>query len=269
MASVADLYEEAQAWPAEIAGSLARYVLSSHAAKARRCLVAGAATGLNDALPLARSAGPGDRILAGDIDPSCLERLRERAAAEGLRNLRVRRLDVTGDLSFLGRFDLLTLFFVIHRVDRWEAVVDRLCARLAPGGSFFISEFAGPGGLVYLSNEGGATSFDPVSRLLRRYFDLRGTRYQAPLRSSLIGPVRARLGSLLQPREHRDWSWRQVLTPADVLRRIEQRAFAPFRSVPPTEDVLARLRVEMAGDLHRPVELEETIRVFRFENSPR
>src|SRR5262245_28876656 len=84
---LSDLYEEYQAWPRELAEAVARHFLSAVRGSARRCLVLGCATGVNDALPLARLAGPGDRIVAGDIEARFLERLRDRAASEGLNNV--------------------------------------------------------------------------------------------------------------------------------------------------------------------------------------
>src|SRR5437773_2695112 len=102
---VPGVYEEYQAWPPEVAEAIARYFLSPHA-RPRRCLVLGCATGVNDALPLARIAAPETQVLAGDLEPAFLKRLRERAASERLANLDARRLDATEDLSSLGPFDL-------------------------------------------------------------------------------------------------------------------------------------------------------------------
>lgn len=259
-----DVYEEYQGWPSEVTEGLARYFLSAVEARPRRCLVLGAATGVNDALPLARAAAPGDCILAGDIEPAYLQRLRDRSVQEGLRNLDIRTLDVTQDLSTLGRFDLVSLLFVIHRLKNWEEVVDGLCRLVAPGGSFFVSEFSGPSGMIHLSNERGGRQSDPVSRLLRRYFELLPEDFAPALKSTSIAPVRSRLGESLEPMDHRDFTWRQTLTPAEVIRRIEGRAYAPFFSTHPTSGILDRLRAEFAAESGRRIELEETIRVFRF-----
>lgn len=262
-------YEEFQAWPPELTEGLARHVLSSLREPPRQCLVLGAATGVNDALPLARLADPGDRILAGDVEPSFLARLHDRALAEGLRNVEAQRIDITEDLSPLGRFDLVTLLFVIHRLKNWESVVDRLSVLVAPGGSFFISEFSGPSGIIYLSNENGGSASDPVSRLIQRYFAFLPDRFAPPLKSTSIGPVRSRLGTLLDFQEHRDFTWKQSITTAEMLRRIEERAYAPFFSTHPSPDLLSRLRAEFAGQSEQRVELHETIRVFRFARPQR
>lgn len=257
-------YERYQGWPAEVAEGLARHGLSVLEGAAPRCLVLGTGTGINDTLPLARRAGPSSRIVAGDIDASCLERLRGHVAAEGLGHVEVRRLDISEDLSSLGHFDLVTLFFVIHRLESWEGVVDRLVRLLAPGGSFFISEFAGPSGLIYLSNEAGGTLADPVSRLIRRYFELLPEAFAPPLKSTFTDPVRARLGRHLDALGQQDFVWRQTLTPGEMIQRIEARAYAPYFSTRPAPELLTRLRAEFAAEREERVELEETIRVFGF-----
>ena len=261
---VAGIYEEAQAWPGEVADLVARHFVSALRGSSRRCLVLGCATGVNDALPLARLAAPGDRIVAGDVEIAFLDRLRERAASEGLANLEARRLDVTEDLSSLGRFDLVSLLFVIHRLGSWRQVIDRLAGLVARGGSFFISEFVGPEGVIFLSNEGGGAGSDPVSRLIRRYFDLLPERDEPELKSTSIRPVLGRLEGILRPMGHHDFLWKQELTLREMLSRIEKRAYAPFFRPPPPADLLARLSREFASEMEAPVAHHETIRLYRF-----
>ncbi|HVE38983.1 MAG TPA: class I SAM-dependent methyltransferase [Planctomycetota bacterium] len=263
--SIARAYEENQAWPPEVTEGVARYFLSSLPAVPRRCLVLGSATGANDALPLARIANAEDRILAGDLEPAFLDRLRERAVSEGLRNVEAHKLDITEDLSPWGRFHLVSLLFVIHRLKAWEEVIGRLCGLVAPGGSFFISEFVGPSGIIYLSNENGGAAGDPVSRLIRRYFELLPERFAPALRSTSIGPVLDRLGKVLKPAGHRDFTWRQSITPGEMLRRIADRAYAPYFSIHPPPGLLEQLRGEFAPEAARRIPLEETIRLYRFE----
>jgi SAM-dependent methyltransferase len=262
---IARAYEENQAWPSEVTQAVSRYFLSSLPAVPRRCLILGSATGVNDALPLARIADPGDRILAGDLDPAFLERLCERAASEGLRNVEAQKLDITGDLSPLGTFDLVSLLFVIHRLKPWEEVVDRLSGLVAPGGSFFISEFVGPSGMIYLSNESGGTAGDSVSRVIRRYFELLPERFAPALRSTSIGPVLERLAKVLRPSGHRDFAWPQSITPSEMLRKIADRAYAPYFSTHPPPGLLEQLRGEFESEAACPTSLEETIRIYRFE----
>jgi len=259
-----DVYEEYQGWPAPVAEGLARELRSSLGAGPRRGLVLGCATGVNDALPLARLAGPGDRIIAGDLDAGFLDRLRERAASERLSNLEARELDLTSDLTSLGTFDFVTLFFVIHRLPEWEGVIDRLTRLVAPGGSFFISEFVGPGGVIYLSNESGGTSSDPVSRMIRRYFELLPEEFAPRLKSTEIRPVLKRLSEQLTPQGSRDVKWPQTLMTAEMFRRIRDRAYAPYFSTRPLPGTLDLLRAEFAREWTRTVRLTEVIRVHRF-----
>jgi SAM-dependent methyltransferase len=261
------VYEENQAWPPEVTGPLSRHLLSALRGPPRRSLFLGAATGVNDALPFARIADRRDRILAADIESAFVDQLRTRATEEGLENVEGRILDVTTDLSTLGEFDLVSLLFVIHRLRSWEPVVDRLPRLLAAGGSFFISQFAGPSGIVFLSNENGGRALDPVSRLIRRYFELLPEPFSPVLRSTRIGPVLVRLGKALQPRGHQDFAWSQTLTPANMLKRIERRSYAPYFSTHPNPGVFRQLREELGAELDRPVALEETIRIYRFEKS--
>jgi len=259
-----DVYEEYQGWPAPVAEGLARKLRSSLGAGPRRGLVLGCATGVNDALPLARLAGPGDGIVAADLDEGFLRRLRERVASERLSNLETRALDVTSDLGFLGTFDFVTLFFVIHRLPEWEGVIDRLCRLVAPGGSFFISEFVGPGGIIYLSNESGGTSADPVSRMIRRYFELLPEEFAPRLKSTHIRPVLTRLSERLTPEGAWDVEWPQTLMTAEMFRRIRDRAYAPYFSTHPVPGALDLLRAEFAREWTRTVRQTEVIRVHRF-----
>jgi len=264
---ISDAYEGHQAWPPEVTEGVARYFLSALGPSPRRCLILGCATGVNDALPLARRLAPGDLALAGDIEPAFLRRLRDRAASEGLFNVDAERIDVTGDLSALGRFDLVSFLFVIHRMKEWEEVIDRVCRLVGPGGSFFISEFVGPDGVIYLSNENGGKGADPVSRLIRRYFELLPERFAPRLRSSSISPALRRIGWSLSPVGHRDFTWKQSVTPAEMIRKIAGRAYAPYFSTHPSAELLSRLAGEFAEEPAAPVRLDETIRIYRFERT--
>jgi len=262
--AVPDVYEEYQGWPPEVTEGVARYFLSAIEGGPARCLVLGAATGVNDALPLARDAGPSARILAGDIEPAFLGRLQERAVSEGLSNLETCVLDITADLSSLGSFDLVSLLFVIHRLNAWEEVLDRLCQRVAPGGSFFISEFVGPEGVIYLSNEAGGKATDPVSRMIRRYFELLPEPFAPSLRSTDIRPVLQRLSGALHPEGHRDFNWGQSIMPGEMYRRIRDKAYAPYFSTHASAGALDQLRQEFAGEWSDTVRQTEVIRIHRF-----
>lgn len=264
-ADPAGFYELHQAWPGETAAAIAEYL---HAALGRRpprrCLFLGAATGVNDVLPFARRADPADRIVGSDVVPAYLDALRERAAAEGLRQVEVRAVDSRRGLEALGTFDLVTLFFVIHRVPEWREVAGPLAGLVGEGGSLWVSEFAGPGGVIYLSNEAGGTGRDPVSRLIRRYFELLPERFDPPLKSTSIGPFRELLAGFLRPRESRDFVWPQRLTVGEMFAKIAARAYAPYFGTRASPELLERLRAEFAPEWGHEVAFEEKIRVYRF-----
>jgi SAM-dependent methyltransferase len=256
-----DLYEEYQSWPAEVTDGVARYLNSGRPGS---CLVLGCATGVNDALPLARVAGRGCRIVAGDLEPAFLERLQERVISEGLSTVEARQIDLTGDLSGLGTFDAVALLFVIHRIAAWEEALDRVCRLVAPGGSFTISEFVGPEGIIYRSNERGGAGEDPVSRMIRRYFELVSAPFAPALKSTSIGPALERLAGRLRPDGHRDFGWPQTIMPAEMFRRIRDRAYAPYFGTTPAAGALDRLREEFSGEWCTAVRQTEVIRLYRF-----
>lgn len=258
------VYEAHQEWPDEVKRTLAAHLHSALRPPPSRCLFLGAATGVNDALPFARLAGPGIRVVASDVELAHLDRLRGRAQREGLRNVEIRRVDLREGLGTLGSFDLVTLLFVIHRLTAWRAILEPLAGLVAPGGSLYVSEFAGPSGIIHLSNEHGGNLADPVSRMIRRYFDLLGAPFNAPLRSTRIGPVRDALAEHLRPTGSRDFAWTQRLTPRDMWEKIAARAYAPYFSTRPRAGLLAELAREFQGEWLHEVTLAETIRVYRF-----
>jgi SAM-dependent methyltransferase len=259
--SPADEYERHQTWDPHAREAVARYL---SAGAPSRCLFLGCATGVNEVLPFARRAPAGTRILAGDIDEAYLRRLKEHLRRERLSNVEVRRIDITEDLSPLGGFDLVTLFFVIHRLDAWKGVIRRVAGLVGPGGRLCTSEFAGPGGAIYLSNEGGGGVRNAIGRVIRRYFELYPGRFEPELKSTSIGPVLRELGRLLRPAGHRDVPWRQSLTVGEMIEKIERRAYAPFWGSGRAPLALEQLRREFEWERSRRSTLVEKIRLYRF-----
>lgn len=259
---LAAFYEEHQAWPPRVARSVARWLRARLGGGPREALFLGSATGVNDALPFAREAGPGDRVVSSDIEPAYLRELRRRARREA--RLEVCRVDITEDLSGQGTFDLVALFFVIHRIGPWRAAARRVAGLVRPGGTLAITEFAGPGGVIYLSNERGGTGRDPVARLIRRYFELLPERFEPPLKSTSIGPVLSLLGEELRPAGHRDFAWKQSLTVGEMFEKIRRRAYAPYFSTRAPKALLERLEEEFRPEWGRRVRTAEIIRVYRF-----
>lgn len=264
----ARFYEIHQEWPDEVKRGIAEYLRSNLASAApRACLFFGAATGVNDVLPFARVADPRDRIVGSDVVEAYLDRLRAQAQREGLSNLQARAIDVRMDLPEQGSFDLVSLFFVIHRLDDWRSVVPSLAKIVGHGGSLYVSEFVGPSGIIYLSNEAGGAGQDPVSRMIRRHFELLQEPFAPALRSTSISPVRERLAEFLRPAGSRDFVWPQRLSVGDMYRKIASRAYAPYFSTQATEELLARLRHEFGSEWSHEVAFQETIRVYRFVRS--
>lgn len=260
----ARFYEVHQEWPPETKRAIAEHLLSATGEVPRSCLFLGAATGVNDALPFARAADRRDRIVAGDVDEEYLARLREHAAAEKLDNIEARRIDIRTDLANLGTFDLVAILFVIHRLSDWRPVVPQLRALLKSGASLFVSEFAGPSGVISLSNAGGDRSGDPVSRLIARYFELLPERFAPELKSTSIRPVRDALATALTPAGHRDFDWPQRLTVGEMYHKIESKAYAPYVHTHPSARLLSRLEDEFRSEWDEEVALTETIRIYRF-----
>ncbi|HYE97792.1 MAG TPA: class I SAM-dependent methyltransferase [Planctomycetota bacterium] len=253
---IAAAYETRQGWPPETSVPVARHLLDQ-APRARSAAFFGCASGVNDAVPFAGLA-PGVRVLASDVDPDLLRALRERVRF--LPNVEVRKIDVLQDLRDVAPADLVGIFFVVHRLPRWEDVVAPLAAAVAPGGRLFTSEFAGPSGLIHLANEEGGTGSDPVSRLLRRYHALRREPFAPRLRTSRMRPFLDALGRRLRPEGFRDFYWPRTLSVGEVLELIADAAYAPFHG----RADLERLRAEFEAERDERVELIETIRVHGF-----
>lgn len=156
------------------------------------------------------------------------------------------------------------MLFVIHRVERWRQVLGPLARLVAKGGSLYVSEFAGPSGIIYLANEKGGRGRDPISRMVRRYFELVKEPFNPLLKSTNIRPVLRALRERLAPAGHRDFHWPQPLTVEDVHHKIEREVFAPFFSTHPTPFVLGQLKGEFKAEWKTRVKLVETIRIYRF-----
>ncbi len=199
--------------------------------------------------------------MASDVDPSFVERLR--GYARSLPNVEVRRIDITQPIE--GIYDAVVMFFVIHRLDHWKRVVRRIERLVAPGGSLFLSQFAGPSGIIYLANEQGGRARDPISRLIRRYFELVKEKFTPDLKSSYITPVLKYLK--LTPMGHRDFLWPQPVTVGEMHHKIDREVYAPFFSTHPHRKVIEQLGREFQPEWNRRVRLVERIRVYRLMRS--
>ncbi len=91
-------------------------------------------------LGAARRVGPLGQVVAVDIEPRMVERVQQRAAAEGVRNVQARLADVT-DLPFLdGSFDAVFMITVMGEVPSPVRALRELRRVLAPAGTLACSE---------------------------------------------------------------------------------------------------------------------------------
>ena len=85
------------------------------------------------ALLLARSVR---QLIACDVSSRMLEIAREKAADQGVSNVRFVRADVPGNLPEGGPFDAILAFNLLHLLEDIPATLRALKARLKPGGWF-------------------------------------------------------------------------------------------------------------------------------------
>ena len=91
-------------------------------------------------LATARRVGAGGQVVAVDIEPKMIERLRARAEAEGVANVEARVADVY-DLPFDdGSFDAVTMNAVIGEIPEPARALAEFHRVLRPGGTLAFSE---------------------------------------------------------------------------------------------------------------------------------
>ena len=92
---------------------------------------------------LARRVGPRGVVYAVDIQPEMLHLLAERAAREGLTNIRPVLGTVIDPRLPPGKIDLVLCVDVYHEFSHPEAMLGRIAASLAPQGRLVLAEFRG------------------------------------------------------------------------------------------------------------------------------
>ncbi len=94
-------------------------------------------------LELARLVGSSGRVVAVDVQPGMLERLRRRARRAGLDDRIEARLATRDDMGVLdleGKVDFALAFYMVHEL-RDQAAFFELCRKLlAPGRALLVSE---------------------------------------------------------------------------------------------------------------------------------
>ena len=97
-------------------------------------------------LELARRAGPSGRVVAIDIQPKMLDRLKRRAAKAGLAarlDLRVAKPDTLGLSAEAGAFDFVLAFAMVHEMPSHRVFFQEAAAAMKPGTRMLLAEPAG------------------------------------------------------------------------------------------------------------------------------
>jgi ubiquinone/menaquinone biosynthesis C-methylase UbiE len=97
-------------------------------------------------LELARRVGPAGRVVAVDIQPKMLERLRRRLAKAGLLervDIRLGECDSKELKDLAGAADLVLAFAVVHELPSAQAFFEQAARCLKPGGTLLLAEPAG------------------------------------------------------------------------------------------------------------------------------
>jgi ubiquinone/menaquinone biosynthesis C-methylase UbiE len=88
----------------------------------------------------ARRAGPQGKVIAIDIEPKMIERVKKRAAAEGITNIEARLASVY-DLPFEdGTFDVITMIAVLGEIPQPQRALAECYRVIKPGGILADSE---------------------------------------------------------------------------------------------------------------------------------
>jgi SAM-dependent methyltransferase len=90
--------------------------------------------------PLARRVGARGLVFANDISTTSLDVIRQRAAREGLGNIKIAVGDVDNPLFPEKNLDMIVMVYVLHELERPVPFVKNLHSYLRPGGPFVIIE---------------------------------------------------------------------------------------------------------------------------------
>jgi ubiquinone/menaquinone biosynthesis C-methylase UbiE len=91
-------------------------------------------------LPAAERVGAAGSVLAVDIEPRMLERLRERVAARGVRNVETLEAGLGDGRLPAGRFDVAFLVTVLGEIRDAPAALREIHLALRPGGVLSVTE---------------------------------------------------------------------------------------------------------------------------------
>ncbi len=136
-------------------------------------------------IAMARLAGPAGTVVAVDLQPQMLARVRRRAARAGLSaRIRLHQADAAG-LRLDGKFDFALAHWMVHEVGDQRAFLRAVAAALMPGGRLALVE---PRGHV------GPAAFERTLRVaedagLARVDDLRTFFSRGALLENAVGPA--------------------------------------------------------------------------------
>jgi SAM-dependent methyltransferase len=94
-------------------------------------------------LELARLVGPSGRVVAVDLQPRMIQRLKRRAAKKGLIErveARLAKRDSLGLSDFAGRVDFALAFAVVHELPAADSFFAQVAQTLRPGASLLLAE---------------------------------------------------------------------------------------------------------------------------------
>ncbi len=91
-------------------------------------------------IPLAEKVGPGGQVVAMDIQEGMLERVKKKATARGLGNIRTLQAGIGEGKLGQDQFDLALLVTVLGEIPDREAALAELFFALKPGGILSVTE---------------------------------------------------------------------------------------------------------------------------------
>ncbi len=94
-------------------------------------------------LELARLVGPSGRVIAVDVQPRMLDKLRQRAAKSGLQariDTRLAGKDSMGLDDLRAKIDFALAFAVVHEIPLQANFFGQVAATLKPGGTVLVAE---------------------------------------------------------------------------------------------------------------------------------
>ncbi|MDQ2948510.1 MAG: class I SAM-dependent methyltransferase [Acidobacteriota bacterium] len=90
---------------------------------------------------LARRVGPSGRVYANDIQPEMLDRIREKAHAEGVTNVEAVLGGEADPKLPLGKMDIVIMVDVYHELSQPQEMLQRIRASLKPDGRLILLEY--------------------------------------------------------------------------------------------------------------------------------